>query len=90
MYIKQEHGQFSEEPQEEAVTAHTSACTEPQPRQNYLEALPIRHALHHREVLTLGDMSSAAVFVKLTGFHFCVVGFSVHVPAVAPAAIRFS
>lgn len=72
------------------MTAHTSARTEPQPRQNYLEALPIRHALHHREVLTLGDMSSAAVFVKLTGFHFYVVGFSVHVPAVAPAAIRFS
>lgn len=37
-----------------------------------------------------GDTSWTAVSVKLTGFCFSVVAFSVHIPAVAPAAIQFS
>lgn len=36
------------------------------------------------------DTSWTAVSVKLTGFCFSVVAFSVHVPAVAPAAVQIS
>jgi len=59
-------------------------------RRNYLKPLPIKHVLHHGELLLLGDVTYKAVFVKLTGFHFFVVAFSAYIPVVAPPAVQFS
>lgn len=42
------------------------------------------------ELLLLGDMSSTAVSVKLTGLHFCRAAFSLLIPTMAPAATEFS